>query len=367
MTKGIILLALVRVGLGVICKDNAMYASKCGTVDCNSSVGKIMCPDSCGLCEKFTKFQTGCRDQGQHCSVMNCAQQSARIICAKTCGVCDDKPTTSGASSSSSGALSTAGQSNQSKTPVSYNSCSDNSAMCSTAICKWSNAKTLCRKTCDPSCQIRTTRKPYTRPPRPTKPPRATKPPKIPNSIASKSPCQDNVQFKSMCGKGYLKCDKLAATMYCPRTCGQCAKIDAMFICKDAKPELCEFVNCDNMIAKQYCQKSCNACLSMSALTSVSQLVFPISVCLFVCLFYYELIEIPDLEIRQEANRLSRPGRRLHDRPKQPNCLSGLTVIKQKRQQLKESNRRKLQQQGGQLLEHDPGLLCVLNLLCGRP
>jgi hypothetical protein len=104
----------------------------------------------------------------------------------------------------------------------------------------------------------------------------------------------------------------------------------------------------------------------MSALTSVSQSVFffIISVCLFVCLFYYELIEIPDLEIQQEANRLSRPERRLHDRLKQPNCLSGLTVIKQRKQQLKESNQRNLQQQGDQLPEHGP--LCVLNLLCGR-
>jgi hypothetical protein len=156
--------------------------------------------------------------------------------------------------------------------------------------------------------------------------------------------------------------------MYCPRTCGQCAKIDAMFICKDAKPELCEFVNCDNMIAKQYCQKSCNACLSMSALTSVSQSVFFLFLFYsFVCLFiYHQLIEIPDLEIRAEANRLSRPERQLHDRLKQPNCLSGLTVIKQKRQQLKESNRRsdQLQQQRDQLLEHGP--LCVLNLLCDR-
>ena len=82
----LIIFGLIRVGAGVTCKDNAMYASRCGSVDCNSSVGKIMCPDSCGLCEKFTKFQTGCRDQGQHCSVMNCSQQSARIICAKTCG-----------------------------------------------------------------------------------------------------------------------------------------------------------------------------------------------------------------------------------------------------------------------------------------
>ena len=67
--------------------------------------------------------------------------------------------------------------------------------------------------------------------------------------------------YGQMCGSALMKCDKTMAKMFCMRSCGLCASIDQMFVCKDNRPDLCQMINCDNYLAGQYCAKSCNKCL----------------------------------------------------------------------------------------------------------
>ena len=86
--------------------------------------------------------------------------------------------------------------------------CVDKNRNCHTNLCGHAFGQHQCPKTCNPKCQIKTTRAPYTRAPRPTKPPRTPKPPKIAKNIVENSPCQDNPMYKSMCGSALMKCDK---------------------------------------------------------------------------------------------------------------------------------------------------------------
>ena len=52
--------------------------------------------------------------------------------------------------------------------------------------------------------------------------------------------------YGSYCSKGILDCKSLVGQMYCMRSCGKCAHIDQMFVCKDERPEFCGMINCAN-------------------------------------------------------------------------------------------------------------------------
>ena len=137
-------------------------------------------------------------------------------------------------------------------TYVNRYSCVDQSPLCQPSLCsKWSSAQTQCRKTCHPDCKVYTTK---AKPIRTTRPPRVktTRPPKIAKGIIEQSPCQDNQMYGSYCSKGILDCKSLVGQMYCMRSCGKCAHIDKMFVCKDERPEFCGMINCANPLGNQF-------------------------------------------------------------------------------------------------------------------
>ena len=164
-------------------------------------------------------------------------------------------------------------------TYVNRYSCVDQSPLCQPSLCsKWSSAQTQCRKTCHPDCKVYTTK---AKPIRTTRPPRVktTRPPKVAKlgfwinkkwsgcqpikslldqhfespykGIIEQSPCQDNQMYGSYCSKGILDCKSLVGQMYCMRSCGKCAHIDQMFVCKDERPEFCGMINCANPLGIQ--------------------------------------------------------------------------------------------------------------------
>merc|ERR1711970_1137890 len=138
---------------------------------------------TCNLCSKINEMT--CRDNGGFCDVMSCTHASAKVMCAKSCNLC-------GASSSSSSIASPTAATSSVSAQV---ACVDKNKNCHTNLCGHAFGQHQCPKTCNPKCQIKTTRAPYirtTRPPRPTKPPRTPKPPKIAKNILESSPCQDN-------------------------------------------------------------------------------------------------------------------------------------------------------------------------------
>ena len=151
--------------------------------------------------------------------------------------------------------------------------CVDKNAFCSAKFCSsWSKAQTDCMKTCNPACQPKPkpTKPPRVttpRTPRPTRPQRIkpTKPPKYNKAVMASSPCQDNAQYAAYCRGAFMQCSSMIGKMYCMRTCGMCAKIDRMFICKDDYPDLCPTAYCGNVLTQQYCKKSCNKCLKPQA------------------------------------------------------------------------------------------------------
>ena len=58
--------------------------------------------------------------------------------------------------------------------------------------------------------------------------------------------------YGSYCSKGILDCKSLVGQMYCMRSCGKCAHIDQMFVCKDERPEFCGMINCANPLGIQF-------------------------------------------------------------------------------------------------------------------